>query len=154
MSWLDYWLKDWPAQCMDNTMLNRYITWKCVKITFSSCLYLCNCSTSDIGMFGYIDVKPTKGCSAADDGRYIDVNWSKECSPKAWHIRSETFCIQRRVTGCPCFKLYYEIMLLLHMSGDLDFFLYIYINNIWFFSWNEPLSRCLLCHQTWTVSIP
>jgi len=46
-----------------------YGTWTRKQSTFISCLYLCNVSTSDMCLSGY-----------------IDVNKLKETSPEVWHI--------------------------------------------------------------------
>jgi hypothetical protein len=50
--------------------------WNHQKTTLSLRHYLCNWSTSDISMFGY-----------------IDVNWPKELTPHVWHFSPETRCI-------------------------------------------------------------
>lgn len=57
-------------------LCSTYSACKKKKITIYLCHYLCNCSTSNIGMFGY-----------------IDVNLCKELSPRVWQIPPETFGI-------------------------------------------------------------
>jgi len=61
LAWLGYRLKEGPAQCTYSLKLYRYSTRTSNKTVFFARHDLCNSSTSDISIFGYIDVKlPTE----------------------------------------------------------------------------------------------